>query len=673
MKKLKKIKLVSIGLSAVMALTPLSAGLFPPAFAEGSNHVKIVVRTVDGQAIPNATLAVDEVGYQTPRFNLNSSGRYSYDKNGQYGSSATALKTNGQGYADLNGLPNGDYTFDFVSTDTKSSAGPVQESFHGQSKQVELKAAVNSGAISLTYTKATGEALSGAVFCLEKGSSKIPVAKIPSEYIYGVGGSTDISTNTEGKFTISNVPAGEYSLVQIKGPSDLKLASQNVSVTKGQISKVSLSSSTSGVTSSQNKIPATQTDLLNAAPSSIIPSAQGSAVKRGNLRLHIIDSVTKAPVAGYKFAIDSDTFIQKDSSESIYEYGDKSGTETTVVSDSNGYILINNMPEGKVSIKQSAAASGYALNLSPVSQTVVSGKTTSYDFKVTASGYSILVNNTKNVGIKNVLLEIFNKNNAVVLAGETNEKGILQISGLTEGNYKIKVENVPSGYMNLSDTVSMTIDASGKVTNFKPIILKASVVYLQSDCLTSGFQFSLKNSETGKILTAATNSTGIATVTNIPQGKYEITETAAPKGVKVSSEKKYANIDGKYSAPLTVKFKNAASLVNDAASNQSLVSSDSNRKIWNFVVLILVIAATALASVVLVKARKTKKKNSEEPQKRSTTEIQPCRSSEQDRGNNDFLNSDLGIPEKDIPKISDKKSLNEQAEGILEEENRNDV
>ena len=498
--------------------------------------------------------------------------------------------TNSDGQLTVNSLPVGVYTSIEIQAPTgyisDSTPVPFSISEGGQVVMQEVPNYPAEGSLSITkIDKNTSQPLAGATFQVLNSSGKV------------VGSGV---TNSEGELTISNLIAGDYTYVETIAPigyvlddipvsfsitTNGQMVSRTItnesivgslSIKKSNIATVLLSGKSSdensiiealagatfqvlnssgkivgsGVTNSEgiliiNDLPygnytCVETEapvgyVLDNKPIAFSITTNGQVVKEsvidkqimGLLSITKINITNKAPLSGATFQIlnSSGTVVQ---------------TETT---DSNGQIIVNNLPYGNYTYVETVAPVGYVLNNTPVPFSIkTNGQLVSKTVTNTLASVSVgtlqitKIDSTTSKPLEGSTFEVLDSSEDVVQTGTTNEEGKLIISNLPLGNYTYVETVAPTGYILNNTPVSFSIRTNGQVVveQVANILAEGSLQIIKVDETTNapleGATFQVLNSLGEVVETETTNSDGKLIVNNLIAGNYTYVETIAPMG-----------------------------------------------------------------------------------------------------------------------------------------------
>lgn len=592
-------------LSALIGLGPFFAiPIHTPVFAANKNTITIVTQDTNNKSsISNMKVHITKNNSPTLHFYPNS-GIYTYAKNGTEGN---VLTTNSSGKLFLQELPEGEYNVKYENTDSRYITqinNGITFNVGNRNQTVVVPLIKNSGGTTLTALfDDTGTTASNLTFRINTSTGEPVLFSLQSgKYICGRG-SREIKTNRVGMINLQNLPSGTYQVIQVTPVTGYQNATQKILISPGTQYSQTISIHRINSAYSQtftSSAPTKEIKVPNNLVAHTNPFVSSKTQQYGNLKIHVQDKFSKQPVSGYTFEILNSTFTQEQ--DKSYMYAQKAGGITSFKTDKNGNISISHLPSGIIKLRQVNAAHDYILDTGIINQTIKPNVTNTYNCLVTPSGSGISVCDIKNEGIPKVKLEIYDNKNHIVLAGETDSTGVLEVSGLSEGTYEIKVKSVPSGFLKKQGTIPMHIGFNGKIIGLKPIKLDTSDVIVQSTAKRSGFSYTLYCPENRKVYTTSSDKNGKATFKKVNKGNYVLSESAVPSGYICSTKKFTVIINDSYTHVQTISFQESPK-INQSKTNQkrNTISSIFPK---NVIAIILLCAGAAIIIVVLVAKKK---------------------------------------------------------------------
>ena len=353
------------------------------------------------------------------------------------------------------------------------------------------------------YDSVTGQAVKGAVFQIKNITA-------------GAGGNVvgTYKTTTNGSFTVTGLDAGTYVVEEIASDS-------------GHVIDAS-----------------PQTVNISGDKKEVIQLYFGNAPK-GNLLIKKIDSVTHEPISGVEFIVTNSDGTTLGTGGGRY------------ITDSSGYILVENIAPGTTLIaREVRAKGGYVLDDVPQTAVIKAGQTVELEFRNQPVG-SLLIRKVCSVNpsttLRNAEFKVAYSDGTLI--GNSNgvyrsdENGEVKIDGLIPGRSVVVTETkAPTGF--LIDTQSQTIVIqSGKTVSLtfknQP---KGQLIIQKRDSATNkplpGAEFRIMTAAgcevglDGVIGTSTLTQNGIFTtdahgeikVTNLAPGAYVLNEIKAPDG-----------------------------------------------------------------------------------------------------------------------------------------------
>ena len=310
-------------------------------------------------------------------------------------------------------------------------------------------------------------------------------------------------TDEQGKIEVSNLRLGDYYFVETEAPIGYKL----------DTTPISLTISSDGQT--------VEKEIKNN-------------IKLGSVRLVKTDSDTGDKLQGAKFK--------------LYKNDDSEYSSAVYTTDSNGEILIADLPYGEYYFKEIEAPKGYKLNTEKISVSINSSTEVVKNVKNELfKGKFKIVKSDKNTGdkLQGAKFKIYdsNKNEYNSTEYTTNANGEIDEIELPYGDYYYKEIQAPYGYELDSEYHKFTIsDEQVKIENVTNTAKEGSVRLVKVDSETKeavvGAGFDLYKEDGTKVgNTQYTPASGEFTISNLEPGKYYFVESVAPAGYNANDTK----------------------------------------------------------------------------------------------------------------------------------------
>ena len=323
----------------------------------------------------------------------------------------TDLTTDKNGRLVVDELPPGDYEFIETKAPTHYDLNETSIKFtikKGQEKIASVTAtnSLTKGAVELSKVDdIDGSALKGAVF------------KIVD--MNGNDVRTDLTTDKDGKISVSDLRPGDYQFIETKAPKhyDLNQNPINFTVEKSQTATASV-------------------------------TAKNSLTK-GAVELTKVDDIDGTTLEG-----------------AIFKIVDSNGHDvrTDLTTNKDGKISVSDLRPGDYQFIETKAPTGYDLNAKPIPFTITKGQSqvtsvTALNSLTTGSMELTKVDIDHNGTLEGAIFNILDQDGKVVREGlKTDGHGKLIVNDLKPGNYQLVETKAPEGYQLDSSPISFTIE-----------------------------------------------------------------------------------------------------------------------------------------------------------------------------------------------------------------------
>ena len=487
-----------------------------------------------------------------------SAGNYTYTG---IGMPPTYLKTNSKGIITVKNLPKASYIIQETTPPTgyiKATADKKINVTYNSNSSYTFYNTKKPGSLEIfKYDKDVGKGkpLAGGEFIIQiKGTQQFIDATKESAGVYKYSGKKNLSdvvnspfvTNSKGKITINDIPAGLECIITEKTPPP-----------------------------GYEKYEGTPSRTIEAGKKATVNVEE--TLKPGTLEIFKYDKdVGKGkPLEGGKFTLTTakGKIVAKKESAGVYTYTSLNQSSGTIMeTNSQGKITVNNLPANiEYTIKEEAAPAGYEKISKNLYKTVEPGKKATVNVEETLKpGTLEIFKYDKDVG-KGKPLEggkftlttakgkivakkesagvytytSLNQSSGTIM--ETNSQGKITVNNLPANiEYTIKEEAAPAGYEKISKNLYKTVEPGKKATvDVEETLKPGSIEIFKYDKKVgkgkplAGGKFTLTTTK-GKIV-AKKESAGIYTYTSLNQSSGTVMETNSQG--KITIKKLPANIE----------------------------------------------------------------------------------------------------------------------------------
>ncbi|QWI71333.1 isopeptide-forming domain-containing fimbrial protein [Bacillus mycoides] len=346
---------------------------------------------------------------------------------------------------------------------------------------------LDKGSVEITKVdKESGAILAGVIFEVQDEKDKVV---------------TKVTTDKDGKATISDLSVGKYKLVEVESLPGYKKLAKPVSfeIKKGMTEVLSL-------------------------------KVENEKLDKGSVEITKVDKDSQKVLAGV-----------------VFEVQDEQGKVVTeVTTDKEGKAKISDLSVGKYKLVEKAGLPGYKKLTEPVSFEITKGMTTVLSMKVEneqldkGSVEITKVDKDSQKVLAGVVFEVQDEQGKVVTEVTTDKDGKAKIADLSAGKYKLVEKESLPGYKKLAEPVSfeitkgMTEVLSLKIENEMVDTGNVEITKIDKDNKVSlaGVVFEVQD-ETGKVVTkVTTDKEGKANVSDLSVGKYKLVEVESLPGYK---------------------------------------------------------------------------------------------------------------------------------------------
>ncbi|MGE6615135.1 SpaA isopeptide-forming pilin-related protein [Bacillus mycoides] len=524
----------------------------------------------------------------------------------------TDLKTNSEGKIIVENLRPG--TYQFVETtapkhydlDKKPIVVTVEKS-QKDIATVTMKNSLTKGGVDLTKVDdVDGTTLEGAVFNIVDMKGTVIREKL--------------TTNSQGKISVSDLRPGDYQFIETNAPKHYDLNKEPIPFTieKSQPTHISVTAKNS---LTKGGVELTKVDSLDAKEllegavfkitdmngndirTNLVTDKDGKIIAKdlqpGNYQFietkapthydlnedpikftiersqtkHVFVTATNSLTKGSVELIKVDDFEENTTLEgAVFKIVNKDGHDvrTDLTTDKNGRLVVDELPPGDYEFIETKAPTHYDLNETPIKFTVKKGQEKIASVTATNSltkGAVELskVDDVDGTALKDAVFKIVDMNGNNVRSNLTTDKdGKISVSDLRPGDYQFVETKAPTGYDLSAKPIPFTITkGQSGVTSVKALnsLTTGSIELTKVDIdhrgTLEGAIFNILDHD-GKIIREGlkTDQHGKLIVNDLKPGNYQLVETKAPEGYQLDASPISFTIEKAQATPLQITVSN---------------------------------------------------------------------------------------------------------------------
>ncbi|KAB2459055.1 SpaA isopeptide-forming pilin-related protein [Bacillus sp. CH140a_4T] len=323
----------------------------------------------------------------------------------------TDLITDKNGRLVVDELPPGDY--EFIETKAPN---------HYDLNETPIKFTVKKGQEKIASVTATNSLTKGAVELIkidDVNNSTLEGAIFKIVDMNGNDVRSDLTTDKDGKITVSDLRPGDYQFVETKAPThyDLNQNPINFTVEKSQTATASVTATNS--------------------------------LTKGSVELTKVDDVDGSTLEG-----------------AIFKIVDMNGNDvrSDLTTDKDGKISVSDLRPGDYQFVETKAPTGYDLSAKPIPFTITKGQSqvtsvTALNSLTTGSMELTKVDMDHHGTLEGAIFNILDQDGKVVREGlQTDGHGKLIVNDLKPGNYQLVETKAPTGYQLDASPINFTIE-----------------------------------------------------------------------------------------------------------------------------------------------------------------------------------------------------------------------
>ncbi|WHY29158.1 SpaA isopeptide-forming pilin-related protein [Bacillus wiedmannii] len=429
----------------------------------------------------------------------------------------TDLTTDKNGRLVVDELPPGDYEF----IETKAPT-------HYDLNETPIKFTVKKGQEKIASVTATNSLTKGAVELSKVDDVDGTALKDAVFKIVDMNGNdvrSDLTTDKDGKISVSDLRPGDYQFVETKAPTHYDLNQNPIKFT---------------VEKSQ-----TATASVTAI----------NSLTKGSVELIKLDDVDNSTLEG-----------------AIFKIVDMNGNDvrSDLTTDKDGKISVSDLRPGDYQFIETKAPKHYDLNQNPIKFTVEKSQTATASVTATNSLTKGAVELTKvddvdNSTLEGAIFKIVDMNGNDIRSDLTTDKdGKISVSDLRPGDYQFIETKAPTGYDLSAKPIPFTITkGQSQVTSVTALnslttgSMELTKVDIDHHGTLEGAIFNILDQD-GKVVREGlqTDEHGKLIVNDLKPGNYQLVETKAPKGYQLDASPINFTIEKAQATPLQITVSN---------------------------------------------------------------------------------------------------------------------
>lgn len=340
----------------------------------------------------------------------------------------------------------------------------------------------------------------------------------------------EFETNTDGiMITPLSLPSGEYLIEEIEAPNGYLLASQPFEFSIQENDRI----------------------IYDATYGPTIEVFFENQPVKGKIEIYKI---------GEEVVIQENTYFYKPCKLMGVQFGlydEKGNLVTTLITDENGYAMVDNLPLGIYTLKEQKSVEQhlvdeneylFELNYQDAYTPIISKEITLYNYLPKGELHFSKVDATTRNGIPNTEIEVYMEMGDCIYHDITDSDGKITVSNLFLGTFYIVEVKSTEGYRLRKDKLYFQIQEDSEVVNItmENEKIKGTLAFLKLDQLT---QLPLENAKielytkSGILVDSGiTDENGKVVFENLEYGTYYLIEKEAPDGYQVKLDKLYFDI-----------------------------------------------------------------------------------------------------------------------------------